>query len=228
MKRHRAFLALLSLAAAVAVTALAPALASAQQRTDLRVMSFNVCVAVDRGVNSWANRRDKVVTVIDDFNPDILGLQEDRADQGDYIAGQLPRYTKFGRSAKPDDTLEHNSILYRTSRFTERQSGTFWLSETPDVPGSRGWKARIPRTVNWLELEDNNNPGFVFVVMNTHWENGPKGASARLHSATLMREMMADIAQNVPVVFTGDFNADEGSAPYQRMTGRDDNDTGGS
>jgi len=208
----------------LSAVALAPPCASAQQRTDLRVMSFNIRVDVDRGPNGWPVRRDKVVKVIDDFNPDVLGMQEDTANQAEYVVNQLPRYSAFGRSTKPDGSGEHNSILYRTSRFTELQSGTFWLSETPDVPGSRGWKARIPRAVNWVELEDNNNPGFVFVVMNTHWENGPKGAQARLHSATLMREMMADIAKDVPVVFTADFNADEGSAPYQRMTGRDDND----
>jgi endonuclease/exonuclease/phosphatase family metal-dependent hydrolase len=214
--------------AAVAVTVatvmvLTPGRALAQ-RADLRVMSFNIRVDVDRGPNRWELRRDKVVTVIDDFNPDILGMQEDRKEQDEYILSQLPRYTKFGRSTKPDGSGEHNAILYRTNRFTELRSGTFWLSETPDVPGSRGWKARIPRAVNWVELADNNNPGLVFAAMNTHWENGPKGASARLHSATLMREKMAEIAGDVPVVFTGDFNADEGTPPYQRMTGRDDND----
>lgn len=208
---------------AVAALALAPARADAQ-RTDLRVMSFNIRVDVDHGPNRWAARRDKVVEVIDAFNPDVLGLQEDRKHQGEYILDRLPRYTMFGRGSQADGSGERNAILYRTGRFTELRSGTFWLSETPEVEGSRSWRVKVPRTVNWIELEDNRNGDFRFVVMNTHWEHAPRGAEARLRSAALMRRKIADIAPDVPVVLTGDFNADEGDAPYRRVTGRDDED----
>jgi endonuclease/exonuclease/phosphatase family metal-dependent hydrolase len=205
--------------------AFAPSRVAAAQQPPLglRVMSFNIRVDTGGGPNRWELRRDNVVKVIDDFDPDLLGMQEDREHQDKYILNKLPRYSKFGRAANPKVASEENAILYRADRFTELRSGTFWLSETPDKPGSRSWGSKV-RSVNWVELADLGNPGLVFVVMNTHWENGPSGGKARLQSASIMRQKMAEIAPDVPVVFTADFNADQGSAPYDRMTGRDGND----
>jgi endonuclease/exonuclease/phosphatase family metal-dependent hydrolase len=221
----------ITLTATVAAVCFAPALAHAA-RIDLRVMSFNVRTGnADDGDNSWVtpdpdkpDRREAVVTTIDTFNPDILGLQEDLGYQGDYIRNQMPRYTKFGRGANADGSGEHVSILYRTSRFTKLGQGTFWLSPNPNTAGSRYDGAQFARIVNWLELGDDNNPGFTFVIMNTHWEHGGADAkdAVRLQSATLMRAKMTQIAPDTPIIFTGDFNADQGSDEYRRMTGRDD------
>jgi endonuclease/exonuclease/phosphatase family metal-dependent hydrolase len=209
---------------AIVAGAWLPSRAAAQAPADLRIMSFNIRVDTDKGANRWELRRDKVVKVIDDFDPDILGMQEDRDHQGKYILNRLPRYTAFGRASDLKGRGEHNTILYRTDRFTALRSGTFWLSPTPDKPGSKGWGAKLARTVNWIELADDDNPGLTFVVMNTHWEHAAHGAKARLQSAALMRRKMAEIAPNTRVVFTGDFNADQGTAPYDRMTGRDEDD----
>jgi endonuclease/exonuclease/phosphatase family metal-dependent hydrolase len=187
-------------------------------------MSFNIRTGLaDDGPNRWDLRKDLVVDVIDSFNPDIFGVQEDRGFQVDYLQDEMPRYSAFGRGAEAGGGGERNTILYRTSRFTRLRQGTFWLSDSGAV-GSQDWGADFPRTVNWLELEDENNPGFTFVLMNTHWEHGSHGATARLNSATLMREKMTQIAPGTPVIFTGDFNGDQGGTAYQRMTGRDDFD----
>jgi endonuclease/exonuclease/phosphatase family metal-dependent hydrolase len=211
---------------AFAAAAFMPSEALAQ-RTDLRVMSFNIRVDTEFGANRWDLRKDLVVDVIRDYNADILGMQEDESHQGTFIRNELgSRYTRFGRSvnANANGGGEYNSILYRTSRFTALRSGTFWLSTTPNTAGSISWGADFARTANWIELEDNNNPGFSFVVMNTHWEHGSHGATARLNSATLMRQKMTQLAPGIPVMFTGDFNGDQGGAAYQRMTGRDNFD----
>ena len=216
-------LVIVAIVVGVGANALAPARAAGQV-AELRVMSFNIRVDAGGGPNRWERRRDHVVTVIDTFDPDVLGMQEDRAHQGDFILRRLPRYAKFGRAAHANGSGEHNAICYRADRFTELRAGTFWLSPTPDEPGSKGWGAKQGRTVNWVELADHDNPGLVFVVMNTHWEHARRGAEARLHSAALMRRRMARIAEGVPVILLGDFNADQGSAPYQRLTGRDDQD----
>jgi len=213
------------------VTCIVPEAAQAQLRQDLRVMSFNIRTgSADDGDNSWVtpstsvpDRRDIVVQSIDTFNPDILGLQEDLNYQGNFLTGEMPRYTKFGVGADGDGTGEFVSILYRTSRFTKNRQGTFWLSPTPNRAGTKFDGAQFARIVNWLELSDKNNPGFKFVVMNTHWEHGGADAKAgvRLESATLMRAKMTEIAPNLPIIFTGDFNADQGSDEYRRLTGRD-------
>ena len=205
------------------------------QPVDLRVMSFNIRTGnADDGNNSWnhpsggVDRKDLVVQTINNYAPDILGLQEDQDYQGNYIRNNTQVsgthvYSMFRRGANADGSGEEVAILYRTSRFARVREGTFWLSPNPNTPGSEFGSAEFPRIVNWLELSDNQNAGFRFVVMNTHWEHGSSEAkeSVRLRSSALMREKMTEIAPNLPMIFTGDFNADEGSDPYRRMTSRD-------
>jgi endonuclease/exonuclease/phosphatase family metal-dependent hydrolase len=103
------------------------------------------------------------------------------------------------------------------------RGGNFWLSETPGTPGSESWGTAFPRMVTWLELRDLKNPDFTFVFMNTHWDH--VSGTARLESATLMRQKINELASGIPVIVTGDFNADQGSNPYRRMRGLDDFDT---
>ena len=198
---------------------------------DLRVMSFNVRTGnANDGNNSWnhpsggVDRKDLVVQTIENYDPDILGLQEDMDYQGNYIRDQTTGYSMFRRGVQADGDGEQVAILYKTSRFTRLRQGTFWLSPDPETPGSEFGNAEFPRIVNWLELNDKQNPGFAFVIMNTHWEHGGADAkdTVRLKSAALMREKMTEIAPGLPMIFTGDFNADEGSDAYRRMTSRDD------
>jgi endonuclease/exonuclease/phosphatase family metal-dependent hydrolase len=218
------------LAVVLAWVAIAPSFARAEV-ADLRVMSFNVRVgSADDGINSWnhpttgVDRKDLVVTTIKNYNPDILGLQEDLDYQGDYIHNETSGYTMFRRGVNADGSGEKVAILYRTNRFTRTRQGSFWLSPSPATPGSEFGSAEFPRIVNWLELSDNLNPGFHFVIMNTHWEHGSSDGkeTVRLKSSALMREKMTEIAPDLPMIFTGDFNADEGSDPYRRMTSLDD------
>lgn len=197
---------------------------------DLKVMSFNIRTGnANDGINSWErigdgeiDRRELVVTTIKNYNPDILGLQEDLRYQADYLQDNISGYSMFRRSVNGNETGEHVAILYKTDRFTRLRAGRFWLSDTPDEPSTFN-NAEFNRIVNWVELRDVNNPDHSFVVMNTHWEHGSRDVkdAVRLKSATLMREKMLEIAPNTPIIFTGDFNADEGSDPYRRMTSRD-------
>jgi endonuclease/exonuclease/phosphatase family metal-dependent hydrolase len=76
--------------------------------------------------------------------------------------------------------------------------------------------------VTWLELRDRQNPASSFVIMNTHWDH--VSAEARLESATLMRRKIRELASGIPVILTGDFNADQGGDAHRRMTGLDDFD----
>jgi len=203
---------------------------------DMRVMSFNIRTGnADDGNNSWnhpsggVDRKDLVVQTIKNYDPDILGLQEDQDYQANYIRTNTQLngqniYGMFRQGANANGSGEMVAILYKTSRFARVREGTFWLSPNPNTAGSEFSGAEFPRIVNWLELRDKDNPGFNFVIMNTHWEHG--GAEAkqevRLKSAALMRNKMLEIAPDLPILFTGDFNADEGSDPYRRMTSRDD------
>ena len=69
------------------------------------------------------------------------------------LVARLPAYTWFGESRKGSTEDEHMGVFYRKDRLRVRDSGNFWLSDTPDVPGSRTWGNILPRMVTWARFE---------------------------------------------------------------------------
>lgn len=172
----------------------------------LRVMSFNI--RYDNpgdGPNRWEERRDLVVDVIRHADPDLLGTQEVLAHQAEFLREQLPGYEYFG-AGRDDGELkgEMSAIFYRADRFERLDGGHFWLSETPDVPGSKSWDAALPRMVTWLKLRDSRDGAELF-FLNTHFDH--RGEQARALSAMLLRRRALEQSDGAPLIITGDFNA---------------------
>jgi endonuclease/exonuclease/phosphatase family metal-dependent hydrolase len=190
---------------------------------DYRVMSFNIRTgSANDGPNGWEFRKDLVVKTIAAFNPDFFGVQESLVYQSNYLVNNLTGYAKVGRGTLANGTGEQCAIFYKTSKFTKVRSGQYWLSTKPNVAGSIGWDAKLSRIVQWAELRDRQS-GLAFMYFNTHWDH--VGATARLNSATLMRQKIKELALGKPAIITGDFNADDATAPYRRMRGQDNFDT---
>ena len=185
----------------------------------LRVMSFNI--RYDNkgdGDNAWPKRKDWVAEIITREKPAVLGLQEALPHQIADLAERLPDYAWFG--AGRDDGKhkgEHVPIFYRKERFDVVDKGNFWLSETPDKPGSKSWDTSITRMVSWLKLKDKPNDREIFVA-NTHFDH--IGTKARAESAKLVLAQFPKLAGELPVVLTGDFNTGPTSEPYRILTGK--------
>ena len=184
----------------------------------VRVMSFNVRYGTaNDDENAWPRRREALCDVIREFEPDLLGLQEVLAFQRDELAAALPGYAivAAGRDDGRDGG-EMTPIFFRTSRFERLDGGHFWLSESPDVPGSRGWDAALPRIASWVRLRDRTDPdGPAVLVLNTHFDH--RGAEARRRAAAFVRERLCDLGRGCRVVVTGDFNAPEGSDTHAEL-----------
>lgn len=184
----------------------------------VRVMSFNVRygTAAD-GDDAWSRRRGAVIDVIREFDPDILGLQEVLAFQRDELAAALPGYEAVAAGRDDGrDAGEMTPVVFRSARFERLAAGHFWLAETPDAAGSRGWDAALPRIATWVRLRDRSDAGGGDVlVLNTHFDH--RGQEARRMAARLVREQLADLGRGCRVVIAGDFNAAEGSEPYREL-----------
>lgn len=185
---------------------------------DVRVMSFNIRYGTaNDGENHWDRRRDFLVETIQAFDPDLLGTQETLGFQRDYLAKKLVDYETLGVGR--DDGRERGEMMalfYKRDRFERLDGGHFWLSETPDVIGSKSWDSSLPRMVTWVRLKDRRQadaPPIVF--LNTHFDH--QGPKARLESAKLLRRQIARLAGNARVVLTGDFNTDQASPPYEAL-----------
>jgi endonuclease/exonuclease/phosphatase family metal-dependent hydrolase len=180
-------------------------------------MTYNLRYGLaNDGVNSWENRRELLIESIRAFDPDVLGTQECLSFQADFLCERLPDYKLIGvgrLDGRRDGEL--NAVLYRTARLEPLDSGTFWLSETPDRPGSRGWDAELPRIVTWAKFYDVASEQ-ALVCVNTHWDH--LGHQAKLESARLMRRWLVERTQGLATIVTGDFNIDVDSVPFHLLS----------
>jgi endonuclease/exonuclease/phosphatase family metal-dependent hydrolase len=184
----------------------------------ITAVSFNIRfgTAAD-GVNHWDKRREFLLETIKTLNPDLLGTQETLGFQRDYLAKELTDYDHLGVGR--DDGKEAGEMMalyYRRARFEKLDGGHFWLSETPDVVGSKSWDSSLPRMVTWVKLRDRkqqDSPSILF--FNTHFDH--RGPTARLESAKLIRRKIVELGKDCRVVVTGDFNADQQSPPYEAL-----------
>lgn len=179
-------------------------------------MTYNVRTAgIDDGADAWENRRRAVAGAIRLHRPALVGLQEPGPEQFADLREALPAYDWVGEERRGDGTGEYNPIGYRTGRFALVDHDTVWLSDDPDEPGSVGWDAAHPRILTRVRLHDEVT-GRELSHVNTHFDH--RGATARRESANLLRSRVAD---DGPVVVTGDFNCTADAEPLRRLTGDD-------
>jgi len=186
------------------------------RQDEIRVMTFNIRLdtPVD-SMNNWKYRRENAARMIRFYDADLLGTQEVLHNQLQDLLALLPEYGYTGVGRKDGKTEgEYSALFYRKSRFELLKTGNFWLSQTPEVPGSMGWDAACERMVTWGIFKDRET-GKKFAAFNTHFDH--KGKLARLNSALLLKERTGQIAGNLPVILTGDFNTTEGSEPIQAL-----------
>jgi len=191
--------------------------ASAAADAPLRVMTFNVRVPVDTGVNAWANRRDLMVQVIKAEHPDVLGTQELTEEQGEYLAAHLPGYAWFGQGREGGTKGEHMGVFYRTDRLKVLRSGDFWLSDTPQVPGSRTWGQPYPRMVTWARFRRRDGGG-EFDYFNTHFPYRPEDVRARMLSANEILQRIGELPPAAHVILAGDFNCSPDTPVHAKLT----------
>jgi endonuclease/exonuclease/phosphatase family metal-dependent hydrolase len=175
---------------------------------DLSVMSFNIRYGTaPDGENAWEQRRDLLVGTVVAHDPDILGVQEALRFQLDAIGAALPGHTEIGVGRDDGDTAgEYAALLVRRGRFDVDTSGTFWLSDTPEVPGSMSWGNRVTRICTWVVLRDRATGGRL-AVFNTHLDH--ESQPARERGGGLILERVEQHAAGLPVLLLGDFNAGE-------------------
>lgn len=190
----------------------------------LAVMSFNIRYGTARdGDDAWPLRRERAFRAIRDAAPDLLALQEALRFQLDELGAALPGYVELGVGR--DDGLaagEYAALFYRADRLRPDTSGTFWLSDTPAVPGSMSWGNRITRISTWAIVRDLIT-GARFAVFNVHLDH--ESQPSRERGVALVLERMQVLAPDLPLIWTGDFNAGEDNPAVTAVTAAGFTDT---
>jgi endonuclease/exonuclease/phosphatase family metal-dependent hydrolase len=197
-----------------------------QAKADLVVMSFNIrYAAANDGENNWDKRKDLACEVVRRQNPDLIGLQEALRTQIDDIRAALPAYGEIGVGREDGKTKgEYSAILYRKDRFAVDESGTFWLSDTPEVPGSITWGNACTRVCTWARFLPKS--GQPFYMFNTHLDHIAQ--LAREKGVALIMSRLCGRKHPDPVIVTGDLNSGENNPVVRYLKGEQLLDVAGS
>jgi len=176
---------------------------------ELALMTYNIRLDVaSDGENAWANRKEMLVSQINFYAPDIFGIQEGLPHQVNYISEKLAKYGFVGEGRDGENMGEYSALYFNKDKIQMVQSGTFWLSETPNVV-SKGWDAAFPRVCTY-GLFENIASGNQFWVFNSHLDH--IGEIARKKGLELILKKIETLnADKLPVILMGDFNLEPNS-----------------
>ncbi|RRQ49151.1 endonuclease [Maribacter algicola] len=195
----------------------------AQSKKVINAMSFNIRYDnPEDGPQNWHYRKDNIVRMINFYDLDIIGMQEVLVGQLNFLKQNLSEYETIGVGREDGATKgEYAPIFYRKNRLKTLQSGTFWLSETPNKV-SKGWDADLERIATWaIFLDKKTRKKFIF--MNTHFDH--RGNLARIESAKLLKQKAMELGGDLPLILTGDFNLTPNSQGIQTLLKEDGKNT---
>jgi endonuclease/exonuclease/phosphatase family metal-dependent hydrolase len=192
--------------ACMAAAVMASGLAEAKP---LRVLCYNLryITSGDKGERTWGARRDQAAELIKNDAADIVGIQEGLPPMMNDLAERLPGYAVIGVGREDGiDQGEYAAILVKADRFRVQESGTFWLSDTPEICNSCTWGNTVTRICTWAKLYDRHTRR-TFHFFNTHLDHASE--LARQKGTELILARIAERKPAGPVLLTGDFNAPE-------------------
>ena len=192
------------------------------------VMSFNVFVSQFNDA-----RVQRVVDTILENAPSVFGVQEASIAWMTVLKSKLNNlYASVGVGRDWGGLGEHSAIFYRTDKFRLIQSGTKWLSDTPNEEGTyctyidpetgTTHRANFPRIMTYAILERKSD-GVRFLYVNTHLDHNGNN-SHEIAEGVRQRQIEILIAEikklgDLPTIVTGDFNVSPEASAYTTMIG---------
>lgn len=180
----------------------------AEENVSLRVLQFNV--QTENGNPApFIVRAEMYRQLADRLMPDVIGMEEVTVNWRKWLDTYVFNDSYEGVGEPRTSGGEANPIYYRKDKFELLESGTFWLSDTPDKRGSSIEGANYPRICTWVLLRDKAT-GMKFAHMNTHLDHNGKNDSSvgndirKKQAAVIVK--FAQRFEGIPVFLTGDMN----------------------
>lgn len=186
---------------------------------EIKLTSYNIRQDTpgDQGDRDWSKRTAGVIRFLKEGEFSIIGLQEARHNQVEDIKRGLPNLKQLGVGRSDGKKGgEYSPLFYDPKVWTadEKEQGTFWLSDTPEKPGSMTWGNQVTRICSWARLIGTDEEAIY--VYNTHWDH--QSQPSREKAAILILERIkARKNKKEPVVLMGDFNATTDNAAIKTL-----------
>ena len=179
-----------------------------------RIMSFNVRCCDDKE-GSVKNRSKIVAAIIEQYAPDSVGVQEATGKWMEILSENLEAYTYIGEHRDEDSDSEYSAIFYLKDKFNLVDSGTIWLSDTPNVKYTKYEESGCTRIATWVVLL-NKETGEAYAHINTHLDHVSN--TSRVMQTEVLKTKIAELEDaGYPIVCTGDFNSQPETEVYEKM-----------
>lgn len=189
-----------------------------------RILSCNIRVALDeddaKGMG-WPARRKICLQIIKEKNPDIIALQEVLRVQANDFKSYFPTHQLLGFDGPEMDAyptgyhgIAKNPVLFSRSRYELLAAGTYWLSETPLVAGSKSWETARARHANWVRLRERKT-GKEIRVVNLHLDHVSE--AAKVQQAKMVVDESAQYQPDFAQLLAGDFNSKYNSPVFRSV-----------
>ena len=172
----------------------------------IKVMTFNLRIRVTADENNFFDfRRDKILNLINDEKPDLIGFQEANDFMVDWLKTSLTDYYVVGHGRDKRMHGEGAHVAFRKDKFDLCGFEEKWLSLTPNTPASRVdgvGQSTCPRVLSRADLlyKDSETPISFFNIHTDHM-----GEMSRVVECMILAQEM--LKSPYPVIATGDFNA---------------------
>ena len=188
----------------------------AKSENATRVMSFNVrCISDDNG-HTIQNRSQLVTAVLEQYAPDSFGVQEATPKWIKILDKEFgEKYARVGEGRSPIEMFtEYSAVYYLEDKYNLIDSGTIWLSETPEKKYTKDFESKHNRIASWAVLEDKET-GMKYTHINTHLDHVLE--STRVEQVKVLKAKIAELEKETTVICTGDFNTFETGEAYAEM-----------
>ncbi len=186
-----------------------------------RLATFNVryCATTDKGGKDWCNRGPFAISMITKYDFDVVGFQEltgrGRGNNNSLtgksqleefrasLEGSGYTFLAWDRDGTADK--EYVGIAFKNGKYDMLESGSFFISPTPEKY-SAGWDKKIAthtRNVGWVKLKDKST-GDIFFYAATHTNNG--WTLDGVYGSQLVANRVKEIAGDYPVMVVADYN----------------------
>ena len=180
-------------------------------------------ISVKLADNTIAKRQPRILSLIEKYQPDSLGIQECSAPWRTYFDNNLSKlgYKRIGASKN-----QKIGIIYNAKKLKPVASGSFWLTEDPEnlkiskewSTGSDGLTERLGMYVVFEIVAT----GERYVHFNTHVDTNKNSTIQTKQTEVLLNYIDKITKENggIPAVLTGDFNYTMDSPAYDTLTGK--------
>ena len=181
-----------------------------------RIVSFNVRCKDDT-FGSVKGRSQLICSALEQYAPDSFGVQEATQEWLDILGEKLDDYACVSQMRDGKKSSEASAVFYLKDKYNLIDSGTIWLSDTPDEFASKFALSFCPRIATWVTLQDKST-GEIYTHINTHLDHVLE--SVRVDQIKVLKVKIEELkSKGYPVVCTGDFNTKEGADAYNEMKG---------